>query len=110
MSTLGSATVDLKKSLEMNMVDITQIININSRLKYMNRFAQTYGSYETELWKVSTKLWKPTFNATESSSNLYWKLLLTWLLKTNAIMTTITCHSRDNNKTADRAQKMKGIN
>ena len=49
MRTLESATVDLKKSLEMNMVDITQIININSRLKYMNRFAQTYGSYETEL-------------------------------------------------------------
>ena len=29
-----------KKSLEMNMVDITQIININSRKKIMNRFPQ----------------------------------------------------------------------
>ena len=33
MSTLGSATVNLKKSPEMNMVDISQIIKINSKKK-----------------------------------------------------------------------------
>ena len=33
MSTLGSATVNLKKLPEMNMADIIQIININSRKK-----------------------------------------------------------------------------
>ena len=76
MSTLGSATVDLKKSPEMNMVDITQIILAAKK----------------KLWadsqKLSMELWNPTFEATKSLSNLYWKLLLTWLLKTNATMTT----------------------
>ena len=42
MSTLGSATVDLKKSPEMNMVDITQIINISRQKKIMSRFAKTF--------------------------------------------------------------------
>ena len=42
MSTLGSATVNLKKSPEMNMVDITQIINISSRTKIKSRFAKTF--------------------------------------------------------------------
>ena len=32
----------LKKSLEMNIAHITQIINMNSRIKLMNRFAQTF--------------------------------------------------------------------
>ena len=42
MGTLGSATVDQKRSLEMNIVDITQVININSLKKIMKRFAQTF--------------------------------------------------------------------
>ena len=53
------------------------------------------------------ELWNPTVKATNSSSNLYWKLLLTWLLKANAIMTAITHNSRDDDKMADRAQKPK---
>ena len=51
------------------------------------------------------ELGNPTFETTKSLSNLYWKLLLTWLLKTNATITTIARHSRDNDKMADRAQK-----
>ena len=43
MGTLGSATVDQKRSLEMNIVDITQvIININSLKKIMKRFTQIF--------------------------------------------------------------------
>ena len=33
---------ELKKSTEMNMVDITQIINIKNQKKIINRFAQTF--------------------------------------------------------------------
>ena len=100
MSTLGSATVNLKKSPEMNMVDISQIIKINSQKK-------------KKLWTDSHKLlmesWNLNFEATKIISNLYWKLLLTWLLKTNAAMTTTTRHSRDNEKMADRAQKRRAL-
>ena len=71
----------------MNIVHITQIININSRKKIMYRFAETFDG----IMKSNC----PTY---EKFKNLYWKLLLTWLLKTNATMTTTTRDSRDNEK------------
>ena len=35
--------------------------------------------------------------------------MLNWLLKTNTTMTTTTCHSRDNEKMPDRAQKQRAL-
>ena len=84
MGVLGSATVNLKKS--------------HSRKKLW-----------TDSHKLLMELWNPTFEATKNISNLFWKLLLTWLLKTSATMTTTTRHSRDNDKMADRAQKRRAL-
>ena len=77
----------LKKSLEMNIVDITQIININSLKKQL-----------TDFHKLFMKSWYQTVEATKSLNNLYCKLPFTWLLKTNGPMTNTTLHNRDNDK------------
>ena len=53
MSTLGSATVNLKKSPEMNMVDITQIINISSQKKNYEQIPKNFRwNYEIQLSKL----------------------------------------------------------
>ena len=96
MSTLGSATMNKK-----NTRDEYGWHNTNNQYqqpkKNMNRFAQTFDG-----------IIKSNFRSYEKY-NLYWKLLLTWLLKTNATMTTTTRHSRDNDKMADRAQKRRAL-
>ena len=56
------------------------------------------------------QLWNPTVQATKSLSNVYWKLLLTWLFKMNTTKTTTTRHTRDNEEVLDRAQKLSGYN
>ena len=96
-------------------LQITIYIKANSKWVYLGvqPWIKKNHTAEKKLWTDSHKrlmeLWNPTFEATKNLSNLYWKLLLTWLLKTSATMTTTIRHSRDNGKMADRAQKQRAL-